>query len=455
MKKLDIFNQPPQFYIFHNKANKTTFGGIIFIFFMLFMIFVSLFYIFDYILNEKYEIEFTRYYSPISDEKRELIDSDPELNPTLNFTLDGTRYINRNYSSNFFLYDKISKEFYQNASFINITKNVSNFHIELLYKCNNIDDKNCYLRDEDKDISRYGDFFGFKFIHSSFILDHSKPDPFDREHNISYNFIFSMNNFVHYSLDWRNIKYRTQKGIFELINSWRGIKSQFTAGYVSNTRTTLIPPQYRYSNRIFNPNKYRVIGSIQIQNLHTDYDEYKRKEKTILSSLADIGALFSSVKGIIITIFAFYSNNFDNHKMIKDILLKKVKKNSGNKNKKVELMPLDNNDNNDNLISNKDNLIINEADDENESENINLKKVSFLHYWFNNIYCKSLGLNIQERIETSNEIIKTYMSYECILYNQIMLENLFLDYKWNDDSLKDLKNNKLIEKIKNLEFEFT
>ena len=47
------------------------------------------------------------------------------------------------------------------------------------------------------------------------------------------------------------------------------------------------------------------------------------------------------------------------------------------------------------------------------------------------------------------------MSYECILYNQIMLENLFLDYKWNDDSLKDLKNNKLIDKIKYLEFEFT
>ena len=47
------------------------------------------------------------------------------------------------------------------------------------------------------------------------------------------------------------------------------------------------------------------------------------------------------------------------------------------------------------------------------------------------------------------------MSYECILYNQIMLEQLLMDYRWNDKSLKNLTNNDLILKLKNLEFDFT
>jgi len=114
------------------------------------------------------------------------------------------------------------------------------------------------------------------------------------------------------------------------------------------------------------------------------------------------------------------------------------------------LLPLSK-DNNTNNIRN--NLIVNEADD--ESENFELKKIGCIHYLFNNLYCKKLGLNVQESIEACNDIIQIYMSYECILYNQIMLENLLMDYKWNDKSLKELTNNYLIHKLQNLEFEYT
>ena len=85
MRKLDFLSQPPHIYIFQQNSNKTTFGGVIFILFIFVMIFISLLYIFDYILNEKFEIEYSRYYSPIIEEKRELLDSDPELNPQMNF----------------------------------------------------------------------------------------------------------------------------------------------------------------------------------------------------------------------------------------------------------------------------------------------------------------------------------------------------------------------------------
>ena len=86
---------------------------------------------------------------------------------------------------------------------------------------------------------------------------------------------------------------------------------------------------------------------------------------------------------------------------------------------------------------------------------MNLGKINWLHYLLNKIYCTKCGFNIQDRIETCNEIIQKYMSYENILYNQIIFERLLMDYRWNDNSLKNLCNNNLIIKLKNLEFGFT
>ena len=69
LKKLDFLNESPQIYIFNEKSNKTLFGGVIFIIFIIIMILISLLYFYDYIKNEKYEIEYSRFYSPISPEQ--------------------------------------------------------------------------------------------------------------------------------------------------------------------------------------------------------------------------------------------------------------------------------------------------------------------------------------------------------------------------------------------------
>ena len=213
---------------------------------------------------------------------------------------------------------------------------------------------------------------------------------------------------------------------------------------------------------------------IKLYNYHVDYDQYKRKQISFLTILANIGALFSTIKGILVSVFKFYSISFDNHKMLKTILLKKLKKDSShddndnndndnnnkknNKNKNYQLMPInDINDDNDNSINKKDdnllitNLISNENDEINDNEIIYLKKISFINYLLNNFYCKKLDFNVQERIETCNEIVKTYMSYENILYNMMVLENLLSDYIWNNPKLKYLNNNQLIGRLKNLE----
>ena len=475
LKKLDFLNESPQIYIFNEKSNKTLFGGVIFIIFIIIMILISLLYFYDYIKNEKYEIEYSRFYSPISPEQQKLKNADPLLNPILNFTLNGKRYIKNTYNeSKFAFYDKKSKSFIYNVDSMSINKNVSSFELELLYRCQNITDEICPLREKDKNISDFGEFFGFDFAYPSFILNHSKSgEPFIRgdDKTLFSNFIFDFNKPMQYSLYWKVIKYKEQVGLFDLI---RGKKKEYFAGYLTDDEITPIPNQFEFSLSF----KYKVIGKIKLYNYHLDYDQYKRIPKSFLTILANIGALFSTFKGILVTIFKFYSNSFDNHKIIKTILSKKLKTFSSNndndkddndnknkkniKNKIYQLMPIndindDSDNDNDNITNNNNdnllikNLISNKNDEINDNEIINLKKISFIHYLLNNIYCKKLDFNVQERIETCNEIVKNYMPYENILYNQMILENLLSDYNWNNPKLKYLNNNQLINKLKNLE----
>ena len=231
--KLDYLNQPPQLYILQQRSNKTTFGGVLFSIFILVMISISLSYLFGYFLNEKYQIEYSRFYSPITNEQRDHLNSDPELNPNLNFELDGRRYININktYNDNFAFYDETTKRFYYKIDDITINKNVSSLSLSLIYRCRNFSDKICALRDEDKEISSYGEYLAFYFYYPSFILDHSKAgDPFDRNHTSSASYIFDFKNPTQYSLEWKVIKYKDEKGIYDLFDWIKGEKRNILQG---------------------------------------------------------------------------------------------------------------------------------------------------------------------------------------------------------------------------------
>ena len=466
MHNLDILSESPPIYIFQGDSNKKPFGGFISILFILYMIFISAMYIYDYFVNEKYDIEYSRYYSPITGDERDRLNSDPELNPEYNFVFKGADYIKNNYSNNFAFYDRETGKFYKNISFVNITQNVSTFNVELVYKCKSYLDDECLLREEDKNISKYEDFFAFDFIYPIFILDHSKPDPFERGHNLSENHLFDFNRPTQHSLEWKVIKYQNEESLFQFLDSWRGVKNEFTAGYLDYHGSTPIPTTYRIQGW-FNPYKYKVIGRIRIYNLHTVHEEYKRKYVHFLDVLADIFALYLTIQEILAMFFNnFYSTSFDNHKLVKNLLLKKIKKNEenvNNNNTQLQLLPTQNNasiNNNgdDNDTNNLDNNLIDnkvDDDDDNNQEVLHLQKISWIRYLLNNISCIKCGSNVQERIETCNEIIEKYMTYEGILYNQIMFEQLLKDYKWNDKSLKQFTNGELFLKLKYLELGFT
>ena len=163
--------------------------------------------------------------------------------------------------------------------------------------------------------------------------------------------------------------------------------------------------------------------------------------------------------------FSFYAKNFDNYK-----LLRKILSSPKEPIKEIELASHLKEDNkNKNSVLNKDinNLgpLIEKGTDENkvniedintyknindnltneETTSIILNKLSFYDFFYNNFYSKCCKRRKkQEIINMTNQIIYKYLSTDSLLYNQIILENLFRDYKWNNSSLNNIQNNKMI-----------
>ena len=112
--------------------------------------------------------------------------------------------------------------------------------------------------------------------------------------------------------------------------------------------------------------------------------------------------------------------------------------------------------------NNNDNLITNNDDNDNEIDNNNnknisrddrgyLPKLNFWDYIFNTFYFSNVCccvLRKQILISKCNDFISKYYSIENILRNQIKLENLWNDYKWNNEKLGNFENNESFEDIK-------
>ena len=99
MNAIDFFKLPPQYSIFLKVKNKTQFGGVLFLIYLIIMFFISLAYILDYALNEKFEIEYymvNTFYSKKSVAEIQLGNIDSNINPETDFKI----YIGINYELN-------------------------------------------------------------------------------------------------------------------------------------------------------------------------------------------------------------------------------------------------------------------------------------------------------------------------------------------------------------------
>ena len=283
---------------------------------------------------------------------------------------------------------------------------------------------------------------------------------------------------LYLKVKWSSIIYQDIKGISRLFDRFFDIQNEYSIGFVYSY-------EYEYiSSRYSDANKTELVLAYIWNDLDKRSFQYRRKGIGFMDIIAKIGALFSTFNFIFATVFKFYEHNFNNYKIVDKILLtNNINKPDKNKNEIFDhLKDINNNKNNiENvnipLLTIKDNnqdqegfnkeispITSEEELDEKQKEidikddDINkekeqnriLPKISFFHYFLNNIYCQCCRKNKkQELINMCNKIVLKYTSIDNVLRNQIILGNLLKDYKWNDPSLNNINNNEFIIQLKN------
>ena len=180
MHFLDFLSSSPKFFIFQKETAKTNFGGILFLIYIIVMISISLAYIVNYAVNDKYTYEVKIIDNTTNNElineftfanPLEKLNEDKELNPLMNFSLV--------MSNSFGIYERKNGTYLEGVnddehteseySWYNITRKVSELKLEFRYICGN--DSNCSSMEGLR--KRV-----FRFLFPAFKLDHQAEIPF-------------------------------------------------------------------------------------------------------------------------------------------------------------------------------------------------------------------------------------------------------------------------------------
>ena len=456
MRKLDFLSDSPKTFIFQKSSNKTTFGGFLAIIYILIILVIAFVYIYNYVVNDKYIISYINYEKPMKNVAELGLDKDPNYNPTIDFYFDLCDRHNQPLSKNFILFDAKTNKVLERDNIYQY--NTSNLEILVLYNCSDI---NCSLKPEDKVI--YEDLlnnFYFYIENSVFNIDfQNKEKPIILNDTISrFNRYVMVPDLYQEVYDvWKIIKIKEEKGI---LDDYFGHKKDYFGGTyfqsITKYRKSLIinETESRYF-RLYGI--YKLIFHYSSMNRFDNYAEYRRKEISVFSLIANICSLALTIfNGLRLGFNFLYSEKFSNYKVIDNILTSKRKPKQKKiiENKFDKSFPL---------------LSINEMKDaeieekeEEETEKINqtiekeedvdsLPKYHIFSFIANFFYCKCCKKNkIQANITMCNNIIEKYYSLENLIYNQIMIENLLQDYKWNNPDLISFKNNELIYKLKQM-----
>jgi hypothetical protein len=210
-------------------------------------------------------------------------------------------------------------------------------------------------------------------------------------------------------------------------------------------------------------NRYYIcFADIWISNDITQYTEYFRKEVSKLDLLANILALMANIFTAARFILRFYSKNFNNFKIIENLLNRQFIKNYRINSSSSDISDFENNKLNPitddfyNNIEDKNNIDNDdmnkyEENKDNDEEDLYTKKIRklrFFDFFLNNCYCCCKKQKPQKIIHICNEIVYKYASVDNLIKNQILIENFLKDYKWNDPSLNNVENNNLFIQLR-------
>ena len=478
MKFFDIISESPKTCIFQKYSNKTNLGGILTVAYLIFLISIIVGYMYDYYVYDQYQYNYF-YKKFLNDEQIEKKKNDFQYNPPLNFSFEVKNKNNVTLNNNFTILitdiinindldDMDEKEFLKKTKEVKmgeiITKKVDEFLVILSFRCKG---KNCTSLAKKNKL--FKEKLNFTLSYSSKIIDFESSDsPVINQTNIFTIPFITKKYFFIYPI-WEFYNYEEQIGIFSrLMNYMTNTPNNWTFGQIVNYEFE--DNSDSEDNKIIYDNEsdieYKIVSVLYNINVLNGIHLYKRKAITLIDYFANIAALCSTVFNLLTKIFgALYSKNFDNYKIVENILSKEIQNAKLNKikyNKIESEFNLETNLIENNLEENKDNSLFpdkdsynneNEAinkmdnitEDENDYEITKLPKLRFYEFFFNLVYSKCCTyIKRQKLIDSCSQIMYKYFSVENILYNQILFENLISDYHWNNPKLKSIHKKELI-----------
>ena len=457
MNKIDFLSGSPDIFIFGQKSNKTQLGGYLTMIYFIIVLIISIAYMYDYYANNKYSVLYIHQRDILTDEERKKIVEDENLNPEITFKIKLTNsneksfYLCQSKGNNYFDYFNISEE-------CEYKSKVYDFYFMIMYKCS--EDFNCTLREEDK---KSVNLYEFAFNYSGFKLERQNEESPLQKTYVTDFLSFSINDkLTFYEMKWKSIKYTEEKGLFGTFEkNILGKSNEYYGGEFLYNQVLSVDKVNAYRN-LEKALNARLLNIFRVNPLEEQFDNYIRTKKGIFDPISLICSLSLTIyNGLILVVRSFYSKYFDNYKIIenfffnnkKDLNKNKIKYNSDKAIElssdfynKENLLETNTNDNEDILtMKGKDN----EYNTNNEKKERIFPKLSFYDFIFNNIYCKKCCTSKkQDLLEICNKIISKYYTMDYIIYNQMRLENLFKDYKWNDPGLNIIENNEMINELK-------
>ena len=194
-----------------------------------------------------------------------------------------------------------------------------------MYNCSKLgeNDYNCSLSESDKLPNNIVYFFSLNYIGTK-IVHENQELPLQKQYiSDIYYFSFGDKSNIFYQ-KWKTIKYTENKGIIGALSF--GKSKEYYGGVMMNDKMAIVDLPEELENR-FKVRGMKILCGIIIYGPSVNiFDKYNRSKKTILELISNICSLSLTIYNVFIFIYCgFFSNNFDNYKIIEKILSKRKK----------------------------------------------------------------------------------------------------------------------------------
>ena len=128
-------------------------------------------------------------------------------------------------------------------------------------------------------------------------------------------------------LKWKTIKYTEERGLLGMFDNWFGISNEYYGGVFIDPIIYNIDFSESYK-KIEKENGVKVVSYVAInpEDPNNYFDLYSRTKKGVFDPISSICSLALTVyNGFIFVFCGYYSNNFDNYKIVEKVLSKNKK----------------------------------------------------------------------------------------------------------------------------------